>query len=129
MEVGHGRVRGCTTRYLRCRSWLRRRSVVKKVIEEEVKKRKEGSNPTARRRGANRAEAREEYELERVLSCCNGDRRRRAKLDFSSRKPLDELHRASTLGAAPKLGRVLGGGGVLFGLWLLWRAEKVKAKR
>ena len=41
-------------------------------------------NPTARRRGANRAEAREEFELERVLSCCNGDRRRRAELDLAA---------------------------------------------
>ena len=75
-----------------CRRWL--------------KKRKEESNSTARRKGANRAEAREEYELERMLSCCNGDRRRRAKLDFSSRKPLEELHRATALGAVPRIGRV-----------------------
>ena len=98
-----------------CRRWL--------------KKRKKEGCPTARRRGANRAEAREEYELQRVLSCCNGDRRRRAKLDLSGGKPLDYLHRASTFGAAPKLGRVLGGGDVLFGLRRLFRAEKVKAKR
>ena len=88
------------------------KSVVKKVLKNG----KEESCPTARRRGANRAEAREEYELQRVLSCCNGDRRRRAKLELSSGKPLDDLHGASTLGAAPKLGRVLGGGDVLFGL-------------
>ena len=94
-----------------------------------MKKRKEESNPTARRRGANRVEAREEDELERVLSCCHGDRRRRTKLDLSSRKPLDDLHRASALGAVPKIGRVFGGGAVLFGLRLLRRAEKVKAKR
>jgi len=94
-----------------------------------LKKRKKEGCPTARRRDANRAEAREEYELQRVLSCCNGDRRRRAKLDLSSGKPLDYLHRASTFGAAPKLGRVLGGGDVLFGLRRLFRAEKVKAKR
>ena len=94
-----------------------------------MKKRKEESNPAARRRGANRAEAREEYELERVLSCCNGDRWRRAKLDFSSRKPLDDVHRATALGAVPRIGRVFGGGDVLFGLRLLCRTEKVKAKR
>jgi hypothetical protein len=98
-----------------CRRWL--------------KKGKKEDCPTARRRGANRAEAREEYELQRVLSCCNGDRRRRAKLDLSSGKPLDDLHGASTLGAAPKLGRVLGGGDVLFGLRGLFGAEKLKAKR
>ena len=94
-----------------------------------MKKRKEESNATARRRGANRVEAREEDELERVLSCCNGDRRRRAKLDLSSRKPLVDLHRATALGAVPKIGRVFGGRDVLFGLRLLCRAEKVKAKR
>ena len=94
-----------------------------------MKKRKEESNPTARRRGANRVEAREEDELERVLSCCHGDRRRRAKLDLSSRKPLDDLHRATALGAVPKFGRVFGAGGVLFGLRLLCGAEEVKAKR
>ena len=94
-----------------------------------MKKWKEESNPMARRRGANRAGAREEYELERVLSCCNGDRRRRAELDLSSRKPLEDLHRATALGAVPKIGRVFGRGDVLFGLRLLCRAEKVKAKR
>jgi hypothetical protein len=83
----------------------------------------------AGRRHANRDVAREEYELERVLSCRNGDRRRRAKLDLSSRKPLGDLHRAAALGAVPKVGRVFGGGDVLFGLRLLCRAEKVKAKR
>jgi len=86
-------------------------------------------NQGARRRSANRAEARDEYELERVPSCCSGDHWRRAKLNFSSRKPLDDLHRASTLGAVPEIGRVVGGGGVLFSLRLLYRAEKVKAKR
>jgi hypothetical protein len=66
---------------------------------------------------------------ERVLSCCSRDHWRRAKLDFGSRKPLDDLHRASTLGAMLKIGRVVGGGGVLFSFRLLFRAEKVKAKR
>ena len=70
----------------------------------------------ARRRGAERAEAREEFELERVVSCGNDDQRWRTKLDLGSGKPLDDLHGAITLGAAPKIGRVFGGGGVLFGL-------------
>ena len=105
---------GCGERVW-CRRWL--------------KKGKKEDCPTARRRGANRAEAREEYELQRVLSCCNGDRRRRAKLDLSSRKPLDDLHRATALGTVPKIGRVFGGGDVLFGLRLLCRAEKLKAQR
>lgn len=104
---------------------------MKKVVEEA----EEGRNPTGRRRDANRAEAREEYELERMLSCCNGDCRRRAKLDVSSRKPLANLHRAIALGAMPRIGRVFGAGDVLFSLQLLLlllllsRTEKVKAKR
>jgi hypothetical protein len=90
---------------------------------------REERNQGARRRSANRVERREEYELERVPSCCGRDHWRRAKLDFGSGKPLDDLHRASTLGAVPEIGRVLGGGDVLFSLRLLFRAEKVKAKR
>jgi len=50
-------------------------------------------------------------------------------LDFGSRKPLDDLHRSTAFRAAPKIGRVFGGGSVLFGLRLLCRAEQVKAER
>jgi len=94
-----------------------------------LKERKEGSNPTARQRGANRAEAREEFELERVISCCSREHRRRTELDFGSRKPLDDLHRTTALGTAPKTKRVFSGGNVLFGLRLWGGAEMVKAKR
>ena len=94
-----------------------------------MKERKEGSNPTARRRGANRAEAREEFELERVISCCSREQRRRTELDFGSRKLLDDLHRTTALGTAPKTKRVFSGGNVLFGLRLWGGAEMVKAKR
>jgi hypothetical protein len=52
-----------------------------------------------------------------------------AARDHWRRAKLDDLHRASTLGAVPEIGRVLGGGDVLFSLRLLFRAEKVKAKR
>ena len=89
---------------------------------------REERNQGARRRSADRAEARDEYEWERVLSCCGRDHWRRAKLDFGSGKPLDDLHRASTLGAVPKIGRVVGGGDVVFNFRLLFRSEKVKAK-
>ena len=94
-----------------------------------LKELKERSYPAGRRRNADRAEAREEFELERVISCCSREHRRRTELDFGSRKPLDDLHRATALGAVQKIGRVFGGGDVLFGLQLLCRAEKVKAKR
>ena len=94
-----------------------------------MKKGKEERLPVERQRAANPAEASEEYELEKVLSCCGRDHWWRAKLDFSSRKPLDDLHRASTLGAVPEIGRVFGGRDVLFSFRLLFRAEKVKAKR
>ena len=50
-------------------------------------------------------------------------------MNFGRGKPVDDLHRTTALGAVPKIGRVFGGGDVLFGLRLLCRAEKVKAKR
>ena len=96
-----------------CRRWL--------------KKGKKEDCPTARRRGANRAEAREEYELQRVLSCCNGDRRRRAKLDFGGSEPFDDLHWSSTLGTAIKIGNVFGGGSVFFGKRFLWCTQQLQA--
>ena len=94
-----------------------------------MEKQKEQNDPAARRRSADRSEAREEYEFEKVLSCCGRDHWRRAKLDFGSGKPLDDLHRASTLGAVPEIGTVFGGRDVLFGFRLLFRAKQVKAKR
>ncbi len=97
--------------------------------KRRLQKQREESDPMARRRDANRTEAREECELQRVLSCCSGDHGWRAKLDFGSGKPLDDLHRASTLGAVPEIGRVFGGRDVLSGFRLLFRAEQVKAKR
>ena len=93
-----------------------------------MKERKEGSNPTARQRGANRAEAREEFELERVISCCSREQRRRTELDFGSRKLLDDLHRTTALGTAPKTKRVFSGGNVLFGLRLWGRSRDGESK-
>jgi len=90
---------------------------------------KERSYPAGRRRNADRAEAREEFELERVISCCSREHWRRTELDFGSRKPLDDLHRTTALGTAPKTKRVFSGGNVLFGLRLWGGAEMVKAKR
>src|SRR5438309_9554822 len=71
---------------------------MKKVVEEAERREQADSQ-------AERCEPRQGTRRirigERVLSCCNGDRRRRAKLDFGSRKPLDDLHRAThTWGSA-----------------------------
>ena len=50
-------------------------------------------------------------------------------MDFCSRESFDDHHRSTTLGAAPKVVRVIGGGDVLIGWGLLYRAEQLKAKR
>ena len=50
-------------------------------------------------------------------------------MDFCSREPFDDHHRSTTLGAAPKVVRVIGGGDVLIGWGFLYRAEQRKAKR
>ena len=94
-----------------------------------LKELKERSYPAGRRRNADRAEARQEFELERVISCCSLEHRRRTELDFGSRKPLDDLHRTTTLGTAPKSRTIFRGSNVLFSLRLWGRAEMVKAKR
>ncbi len=63
----------------------------------------------ARRKGTERAEACEGLELERAVSCDSGDQWWRTKLDFGRGEPLDDYHRSTTLGAAPKVARVIGG--------------------
>ena len=73
--------------------------------------------------------AREEFELDKVISCCSGERRRRTELDFGSRKPLDDLHRTTALGTAPKTKRGFNISNVLFDLRVWGGAEMVKAKR
>ena len=83
--------------------WLLRPSVEKFV---------EGISSAAKRRRAGRVEARDGFELERVVSCGSGDRRWRTKLHLGSRKSLNDLHQSITLGAAPKIAGVIGGGGV-----------------
>ena len=79
----------------------------------------EGICSVSRRRGTDRGEAREEFELQRVSSCGSGDQRRRAELEFDSRQTLDDLHGATTLGTAPKTRRLFSGSDVLFSLRLL----------
>jgi hypothetical protein len=79
----------------------------------------EGIGLTARRRDAQRLEGRRVFELERVVSCRRADPWWRTKLDFGRRQPFDDLHGATTLGTAPKTGRVFRGSNVLFSLRFL----------
>jgi hypothetical protein len=93
-----------------------------KKVEEQI-------CSVTRRRSLERFETRDSFELEKAVSCRDGDHWWRTKLDFCSGKPFDDLHRSTAFWAAPKTGRVFGGRRVLFGLRLLYRAEQVKAKR
>ena len=88
----------------------------------------EGIGLTARHRDAQRVEGRRVFELERVVSCRNADPWWRTKLDFGSGEPFDDLHWSTAFRAAPTIGTIFGGRGVLFGLRLWCGAEQVKAK-
>ena len=93
------------------------------------KKVEEGIGLTARHRDAQRLEVRRVFELERVVSCRRADPWWRTKLDFGSSEPFDDLHRSTAFRAAPKIGAVFGGRGVLlFCLRLLFRTQQLKAK-
>ncbi len=92
------------------------------------KKLEEGIDWAAKRTGAEHPEGRGVLELERVVSCGSGNHRWRAKLDFGSGEPLDDLHRSTTLRAAPEIRTVFVGRGVLFGLRCLCRSQQLKAK-
>ena len=94
------------------------------------KKVEEGIGLTARQRDAPRLEVPRVFALERVVSCRRADRWWRTKLDFGRGEPFDDLHRSTAFRAAPKIGTVFGGRGVLlFGLRLLFRTQQLKAKR
>ena len=93
------------------------------------KKLEEGIGLTARHRDAERPEGSRVFELERVVSCRNADPWGRTKLDFCSAEPFDDLHRSTAFRAAPRIGEVFGGRGVLVGLWLLFPTQQLKAKR
>jgi hypothetical protein len=92
------------------------------------KKLEEGIGLTARHRDAERLGGRRAFELERVVSCRGADRWWRTKLDFGSGEPSDDLDRSTAFRAAPRIGEVFGGRGVLFGLRLLYRTQQLKAK-
>ena len=93
------------------------------------KKVEEGIGLKARHRDAQRLEVPRVFELERVVSCRRADPWWRTKLDFGSGESFDDLHRSTAFRAAPKIGTVFGGRGVLFGLRLLFRTQQLKAKR
>ena len=93
------------------------------------KKVEEGIGLMARHRDAERLGGRRVFELERVVSCRRADPWWRTKLDFGSGESFDDLHRSTAFRAAPKIGTVFGGRGVLFGLRLLFRTQQLKAKR
>ena len=94
------------------------------------KKVEEGIGLTARHRDAQRLEVPRVFELERVVSCRRADPWWRTKLDFGSGESFDDLHRSTKFRAAPKIGTVFGGRGVLlFCLRLLFRTQQLKAKR
>lgn len=92
-----------------------------KKLEEEI-------CSGAKRRSPERAETREVFEPERVVSCRSRNHRWRTKLDFSG-EPFDDLHWSTAFRAAPKTGRVFGGGSVLFSLRFLCGTEQLEAKR
>jgi hypothetical protein len=83
------------------------------------KKLKEGIGLTVRHRDPKRPEGRRVFELERVVSCRSADPWWRTKLDFGSAEPFDDLHRSTALRAAPEIGIIFGGRGVLVGWRLL----------
>ncbi len=93
------------------------------------KKLEEGIGLTARHRDAQRLEVPRVFELERVVSCRSADPWWRTKLDFGSGEPFDDLHRSTAFRAAPRIGTVFGGRGVLVGLWLWCRTQQLKAER
>jgi hypothetical protein len=93
------------------------------------KKLEEGIGLTARHKDTEQPEGRRVFELKSVVSCCSADPWWRTKVDFSSGEPFDDLHRSTAFRAAPRIGEVFAGRGVLFGLRLLCRAQQLKAKR
>ena len=61
---------------------------------------KEEMAAASRQKSREHAEACGVLELERVVSCGSGERRR-TELDFGGGETFDDLHRSTTLGAKP----------------------------
>lgn len=85
-----------------------RRLARKCIAETALRKLGEEIGSARRHTGTEHAETRKEFEIEKVVSCSSGGQRRRTKLDLESRELFDDHHRATTLGAAPKLMRAGG---------------------
>ena len=80
-------------------------------LTESGEKREEEICSVARRRGTERGEARKVFVLWTAVSCGSHDQGgRRTKLDLGSCKSLDDPHRRTTLGTAPKRTRFIGSG-------------------
>ena len=90
-------------------------NVAGSTVEED----RSGDLLGARQGDAERAQARKEFELERVVSCSQGWR---TKLNFRSGEPFDDRHRGTTLRTAPSDAE-LGGGSVWLEL-LFWRCPQ-----
>src|SRR5258708_21947390 len=88
----------------------------------------EGICSAIRREATDRAERRRVFVTLRVVSC-GGDQGWRTKLYLGSGEPLDDHHRSSTLGAEPKIARVVGARRVLSGRRSCSRAEQLKTKQ
>ena len=74
------------------------------IAETALRRLEEEICSEARRRSMEHAEAREEFELEQVVSCGNRDQGgRRTKLDLGSRESFDHLHRSTAFWTAPKI--------------------------
>ena len=99
-------------------------------LTEDVEKREEEICSRTRRRGTERGEARKVFVLWTAVSCGSRDQYRwRTELDLGSSQSLDDHHRPTTVGTAPKRAGLLGSRCFLFWLSLLYRAEQLKAKR
>jgi hypothetical protein len=94
------------------------------MLTERVEKLFEGISSAAKRSGAERDETRDGFEFERVVSWGSGDCRWRTKLYLGSCEPFDGHHWSATLGAAPKIGGAISGGGVWLGRrFLCWPSK------
>ena len=82
----------------------------------------------SRRRDTQCSEARGVLEFEKRASCGRADRWRRAKLDFDSSKPLEDLHWSSTLGTAIQVGSTFDKRRVFIGRRFLCCSQQLKAK-
>ena len=94
------------------------------IVEDALRKLRMEFCSALRRRETEHAERREGFGLERSVSCGGSEQRWRTKLNFCGRKPFDDHHRSTTLGATPETDRASGN---LIRQRFLCRAKHVKA--